>query len=196
MPRVTDEYRAARRGEIIAAAMRVVQRHGFQGASMADIIAESGLSAGAIYGHFPSKIALIHGVALEVIGARVADLREHMERDPLPEPPTLIRVLMAGMVSDLGSGRLLVQLWGEAVTDPNIGELAEQAFTRLSTAWQAYLIEWHRRRGRSATEAEEIAREQFPLYLAAAQGYIIQSALLPSFDSETYLRSIEATLPR
>ena len=54
MPKVTDEYRIAKREEIADAALRAFRRKGFQGASMADIIAESGLSAGAIYGHFAS----------------------------------------------------------------------------------------------------------------------------------------------
>lgn len=44
-----------RREEIIAAAIRAFSTKGFSRASMADVIAESGRSAGAIYGHFSGK---------------------------------------------------------------------------------------------------------------------------------------------
>ena len=55
MPKVSEEYRTARRSEIARAALRCFARKGFDATSMADIIAESGLSAGAIYGHYKSK---------------------------------------------------------------------------------------------------------------------------------------------
>ena len=78
MPKVTDEYRIAKREEIADAALRAFRRKGFQGASMADIIAESGLSAGAIYGHFASKGDIILDVATRVVGARVDDVQQLM----------------------------------------------------------------------------------------------------------------------
>ncbi|WP_456846025.1 TetR/AcrR family transcriptional regulator, partial [Cellulomonas sp. P5_C6] len=74
MPKVTEEYRVARRDEIADAALRAFRRKGFQATSMAEIIAESGLSAGAIYGHYPSKSAIVVDVASRVIGVRVRDI--------------------------------------------------------------------------------------------------------------------------
>ena len=50
MPKVSEQHREARRDQIVDAALRCFSRKGFQRTSMADIIAESGLSAGAIYG--------------------------------------------------------------------------------------------------------------------------------------------------
>ena len=51
MPKVTDEYRVARRDEIIDVAIRCFLRQGYARTSVADLVAESGLSAGAIYGN-------------------------------------------------------------------------------------------------------------------------------------------------
>lgn len=197
MPRVTEQYRAARRDEILSAAMRAFRRGGFHATSMADIILESGLSAGAIYGHFEGKHAIIHAVALQVIGARVGDLEQGMARDPMPPPPGLIRVLTDGLVRDVGNASLLVQLWGEAVADDAIRELVHGVFARLEGAWHAYLARWlEREHGASPADAAATAATQLPLYLAAAQGFILQSALMPRFDRETYLSSVEAHLPR
>jgi AcrR family transcriptional regulator len=197
MPRVTEKHRLARRAEILDAAMRTFQRDGFQAASMADIIVESGLSAGAIYGHFPGKSAIIHEVASRVIGARVGDLERHMALDPMPPPPSLIRVLTAAMVRDIGSATILVQIWGEAVADPGLRDLVHSVFGRLEAAWGAYLTRWHEQvNGLAAEAAAALAAQHLPLYLGAAQGFILQSALLPGFDAERYLASVEEYLPR
>ena len=63
MPRLTPERSAQRRAQIVDATIRCIVRYGFQGATMAQIIAESGLSAGAVYAHFPSKNAILAAVA-------------------------------------------------------------------------------------------------------------------------------------
>ena len=70
MPKVTAAYREARRDEIIDAALRAFAAKGFQGTSMADVIAEAGLSAGAIYGHFAGKKELFAAVAGRVLDSR------------------------------------------------------------------------------------------------------------------------------
>jgi len=55
MPRVSDEYMARRRGEILEAAKACFAREGFHATSMRDIYRECGLSPGAVYNHFASK---------------------------------------------------------------------------------------------------------------------------------------------
>jgi TetR/AcrR family transcriptional repressor of uid operon len=52
-----------RRGEILAAAQRCFVRSGFHQTSMQEICAEAGMSAGNLYRYFPSKEALIAGIA-------------------------------------------------------------------------------------------------------------------------------------
>lgn len=55
MPRLTPERRLRQRERIIDAARLCYVRKGFQATTMADIIREAGLSAGAVYGYFSSK---------------------------------------------------------------------------------------------------------------------------------------------
>jgi AcrR family transcriptional regulator len=63
MRRANAQLQSDRRSEILAAAQRCFVRDGFHGASMQDICAEAGMSPGNLYRYFPSKEALIAGIA-------------------------------------------------------------------------------------------------------------------------------------
>jgi AcrR family transcriptional regulator len=63
MRRANVQLQSDRRAEILAAAQRCFVRDGFHGASMQDICAEAGMSPGNLYRYFPSKEALIAGIA-------------------------------------------------------------------------------------------------------------------------------------
>jgi len=63
MRRANAQLQSDRRAEILAAAQRCFVRSGFHGASMQDICAEAGMSPGNLYRYFPSKEALIAGIA-------------------------------------------------------------------------------------------------------------------------------------
>ena len=71
MPKVSPAHRAAVRDRILVAAHAVALREGLSEMSMADIISESGMSAGAIYGYFDNKEALVGQVAERVMAGRV-----------------------------------------------------------------------------------------------------------------------------
>ncbi len=59
----------ATREKILQAAAAEIHRHGFQAASIAHILADTGLTKGALYHHFPSKQVLGLAVVDEVIRA-------------------------------------------------------------------------------------------------------------------------------
>jgi AcrR family transcriptional regulator len=63
MRRANVQLQSDRRAEILAAAQRCFVRSGFHGASMHDICAEADMSPGNLYRYFPSKEALIAGIA-------------------------------------------------------------------------------------------------------------------------------------
>ena len=65
MPKVTQQYRDARRDQILGAARRCFLRDGFHSTSMQDLFAEAGLSAGAVYRYFASKDEVIVAIAEE-----------------------------------------------------------------------------------------------------------------------------------
>jgi AcrR family transcriptional regulator len=142
MPKVSEQHRLDRRDEIVDAALRCFRRKGFQSTSMAEIISESGLSAGAIYGYFASKSEIILAAATKIVGGRIVDLDRLGQLSPIPEPAAMVRNLLEGLLASLGSPGALVQVWGEAATDPALLELCAQIFDRLRDAIVLYLERW------------------------------------------------------
>jgi AcrR family transcriptional regulator len=54
-PKVTEAHREQRRREILAAAVRVFQRKGYEKTTMQDIVEESGFSRGGVYLYFSGR---------------------------------------------------------------------------------------------------------------------------------------------
>jgi len=73
VPKVPEEQLAARRGAILDAARRAFARHGYEGATVRVLEAETGLSRGAIFHHFRDKEALFLALA-EDDAARTAEV--------------------------------------------------------------------------------------------------------------------------
>ena len=85
---------------------------------MSDIIAASGLSAGAIYGHYASKEELFFAAAQQVLSARSVELDElRADHGPLP-PGEIIAALIDGMRREDITPNLFLQVWAEAAIDP------------------------------------------------------------------------------
>lgn len=77
MPKVSPEHLEARRGEILAGARRAFAQHGYEGATVARLEEETGLSRGAIFHYFPDKKALFVALAAEVNERYVQLMRSH-----------------------------------------------------------------------------------------------------------------------
>ena len=72
MPRVSSDHLEARRAQILEACRRAFARHGYEGATVKVLEAETGLSRGAIFHHFRDKEALFLALA-EDDAARTAE---------------------------------------------------------------------------------------------------------------------------
>jgi AcrR family transcriptional regulator len=76
MRRANVQLHSDRRAEILAAAQRCFARSGFHQTSMQEICAEAGMSPGNLYRYFPSKEAIIAGIAERdraEVGAQLAE---------------------------------------------------------------------------------------------------------------------------
>src|SRR5215469_9218756 len=89
MPKIAEETRAARRSQIVAAALACFARAGYYATTMADVAAQAGVSKGTPYLYFESKQALfiaLHeewdcGLA-DRVNAAIAALPETGRRSP------------------------------------------------------------------------------------------------------------------
>ena len=66
MPKVSEEHKERRRAQIIEGARRCFARYGYEGATVARLEEETGLSRGAIFNYFENKEALFVAVASEL----------------------------------------------------------------------------------------------------------------------------------
>jgi len=125
MPKVKPETLAARREQILRAAETCFARAGFHQTTIQDVIRESGLSAGCIYGHFASKEDLIQAIG-EHRHARDGALLavEGKETDPLDSLRTIARAFLGDLRKEQGlrSRQVALQLWAEALRDDVIRE--------------------------------------------------------------------------
>jgi len=76
MPRVSPDRLEARRGQILAASRRAFARHGYEGATVKVLEAETGLSRGAIFHHFRDKEALFLALAQDDAARTAARVAE------------------------------------------------------------------------------------------------------------------------
>lgn len=196
MPRVSEAHLAARRQQILDAAARCFVRNGFHQTSMQDVIKEAGLSVGAFYRYFKSKNELITAIAGEKISAVTAVLDGLLALDPMPPIPEILERLLElvdeASVED-GTVRIAVQVWGEAVHDPEVGALVAEIYGRVR--------ERAVRTAEQAQAAGQIPADADPAGIGAAifglvQGYILQRILLGGTDRRTYVNGVRALLHR
>lgn len=190
MPKVSDEYRSARRREIADAAVRQILQHGVHGTTLAHITEESGLSAGAIYTHFESKDDIIAYVASSAIETVLSDLDSVVDTSPLP-PPIVLLERITGSIPKTTDARLIVQLWGEAVTNASVRSIANGVFDRAREALREYLMLWLvHSKGHSIVAARNGAQPAARTIVSLIYAYILQSSLLDNFDRDAYLDDV------
>jgi TetR/AcrR family transcriptional regulator, transcriptional repressor of aconitase len=203
MPRVSAAHLAARRRQILAAAVRCFARQGFHRATMHDIVRESSLSPGAIYRYFSSKEDLVAAIAAERHAAeRALALRAAAHHDARAGLVELARAFF-GPLSDRDEQqwrRVTVQLWAEALRNPAVMRVVRSGLVAPLRALTT-LIDRAGREGGLArgADAEATAR----LAAAAFQGLVLQQAWDPQIDvarcasaAKTLLEAVFAPGPR
>jgi len=194
MPRVSDEHRAARRRQILDAATRCFVRNGFHATSMQDVIREADLSVGAFYGYFRSKTELIRAIAEGVIAGVIGPLDAILATDPLP-PLTSALDEALGII-DLEAGpdgraRIAVQVWGEAIRDPELGAMVRDLYGVIRQRFVAIAV---RARDSGQLPADTDPETVGIALFGVVQGYILQRVLIGSVDRESYLAGVTGLL--
>jgi TetR/AcrR family transcriptional regulator, transcriptional repressor of aconitase len=98
MPKISEERRAERRDQITAAARRAFAEHGYSGATVHVLEREVGLSRGAIFSYFPSKLDLFVALAQEdqqrLLRLWIADGHEAVVRHVVEDDPEWLGVYL------------------------------------------------------------------------------------------------------
>ena len=196
MPRVSEAHRAARREQIVGAALRCFHRNGFHPTTMDDIVRESGLSAGAVYTYFRSKDDLI----LEVGTLKVAGLRSTIDAlgatDPLPSPAEVVTALVERVaeltdVDGLDMSRIIVAGWAEMPRNAALREVVQGAYGHFRASAAGFVTRW-----RDAGQADPgiDPDEAAPAIVSLVLGFIVQRAVLGGVDPQAYARGAATLL--
>ncbi|GGK77774.1 TetR/AcrR family transcriptional regulator [Mangrovihabitans endophyticus] len=199
MPRVTAEYRANRRAEIVAAAGRLFAGNGFHATSMADIIAESGLSAGAVYRYFRSKEELIAVVAETALSTADEIFGELLADGATPSPSHAVTTMIDGVMTRAsgagGTGhdltRIALQVWAEALRSPELGRRTEEVFRRLSGHYTEVARRWQAA-GHLPTDASP--DQVGAAMLGLTQGFLLQHLLIADVTATSYATGVRELL--
>ncbi len=128
-PDVSEE----RKDQILEAATRVFTQRGFDEARMDDIVAEAGLSKGALYWYFESKEALITAIVDRVFDWESAHMREIIASDETA--PRKIEALIEITVQDLGKMKplmpILFEFWSLSLRKESVNQAIKRYYQRF-----------------------------------------------------------------
>ena len=138
MPRLTDATKAARRAQIIEAAVSCFLEKGYTNTSMSDIIKASGLSSGSIYSHFTGK----EDILISAINERLENVKNLYAA--LPEgagPQDILETIYTNqMVNENFSAMLRIRL--ESLHAPEIARATADIIPLLQSIIIKTLTPW------------------------------------------------------
>ena len=206
MPRLTDATKAARRAQIIEAAVSCFLEKGYTNTSMSDIIKASGLSSGSIYSHFSGK----EDILITAINERLNNVKELYET--LPEgagPQDILETIHTNqLVNDNFSAMLRIRL--ESLHAPEIARatadimpLLQGIIVKTLTPWAAeQLSVLHEINPDSAQRTPEqealiadYARDTADAFMMILQGYMLRSFFGAPEEEDRLYRVASALLP-
>lgn len=206
MPRLTDATKAARRAQIIEAAVSCFLEKGYTNTSMSDIIKASGLSSGSIYSHFSGK----EDILVSAINERLENVKNLYAA--LPEgagPQDILETIYTNrMVNENFSAMLRIRL--ESLHAPeiarataNIMPLLQGIIVKTLTPWAAeQLSVLHeinpdpaQRTPEQATLITDYARDTADAFMMVFQGYMLRSFFGNAEEKDRLYRVALALLP-
>ncbi|MDX2258445.1 MAG: TetR/AcrR family transcriptional regulator [Hyphomicrobiaceae bacterium] len=186
MPRLKPETRDARREAILDAAELCIARSGFHGATMAEICAEAGVSAGALYVHFQSKEALIAGIT-ERDRNKLAS--EFATLGQAPDLFTALQALARHYTIDEPRHKrvLCIELGAEATRNPAVGDIYRSVDNFVIKSFETLFA-------RAAAEGRIAPAHSAPvtalMVMLIGEGLFWRRAIDPSFEPETVMPAV------
>lgn len=206
MPRLTDATKAARRAQIIEAAIDCFLERSYTNTSMSDIIKASGLSSGSIYSHFSGK----EDILISAINERLNNVKELYA--VLPEgagPQDILETIYTNqLVNENFSAMLRIRL--ESLHAPEVARattdiipLLQGIITQTLTPWAvdqlSVLHEINPDPAQRTPEQEALitdyARDTADAFMMVFQGFMLRSFFGTPEEKEHLYRVALALLP-
>lgn len=206
MPRLTDATKAARRAQIIEAAISCFLEKGYTNASMSDIIKASGLSSGSIYSHFSGK----EDILISAINERLNSVKELYDTFPGGAgPQDILEIIYTNLlVNENFTAMLRIRL--ESLHAPeiarataNIMPLLQGIIVKTLTPWAvdqlSVLHEINPDPAQRTPEQEALitdyARDTADAFMMVFQGFMLRSFFGTPEEKEHLYRVAMSLLP-
>jgi len=194
MPRVSVAHRDARRRQILDAARTCFIRDGFHATSMAEVLAEAGLSAGAVYRYFPGKADIVFAIAEEAVDQLCAAW-EHViaspELPPIEDALAEVLLTVERLDREHGVPQLALQVWAEAVRSPPMADLTKHVFGRIRGLAEQLVARYQERGDIAAgVPAPAVAR----VIVGLLPGFVLQRVLIGDVEAEEFRAGLRALL--
>lgn len=137
MPKIAEEVRAARREQIIAAALACFARAGYHATTMADVAAQAGVSKGTPYLYFESKETLFLALheawdcgTMDRVNEAIAALPEAARRSPRQVLHAVATAIAGHVQAEGETCRVLMETRALAAHEPMIAAAVRAADDR------------------------------------------------------------------
>lgn len=206
MPRLTEATKAARRAQIIEAAIACFLERGYTNTSMSDIIKASGLSSGSIYSHFTGK----EDILTTAINERLENVKKLYAA--LPEgagPQDILETIHTNqMINENFSAMLRIRL--ESLHAPEIAKATADTVPLLQSIIAKALTPWAveqlrvlheinpdptRRTPEQEALIADYARDHADAFMMVFQGYMLRSFIGNTEEKDRLYRVASALLP-
>lgn len=177
---VSEAHRGNAQQAIVDAATRIIRSRGVIGITIAQIVAESGTSAGAIYHHFPNKRAVVMAVARQALKVPLQAL--DLYRSSPSSPQELLAFALTALRVNPDLSDLLVQLGAGAAADDEIGRELSEAFGELRDEVDITLFAWADQNNVPHQKVLGLGQ----LVVGLTLGFATQRDLVSSFDADAY----------
>ncbi len=181
------------RQRIIDAAVACFARAGFHGASMQEICTEAGMSPGALYRYFPSKVAIIAAIAEAERAQHAAFFERMAEADDPVEALASIGIDKLEELLTSPNAALSAETMAEAIRNPDVRDMFDRNIREARAAVVAAL---QRGQARGAVDPALDIETASQLIMAMGDGLTVHQALDPTLTAARFRPVLQLLLRR
>lgn len=176
--------RASKRDSIVEAAARLIRTEGVHAASISEIIAESGSSAGTIYHHFANKNEIVLAVARLTVVEPLSEVLARRDGE-IMSPGDMLRMIVSTVIKGDVESALIVQLWAGSSMDPQLKDILREQLAGVRAEMVTMLQRWLREQGVPCAGDRAVTLAHVTMGLA--MGLLAERTILPDLDKDAYV---------
>ena len=181
------------RQRIIEAAIACFAQSGFHGASMHQICVEAGMSPGALYRYFPSKVAIIAAIAEAERTQHAAFFERMAEADDPVEALASIGIDALEQMLTGPIATLCAETMAEAIRNPDVRDMFDRNIREARAVVVAAL---QRGQARGVVDPSLDVETACQLIMAMGDGLCVHQALDPTLTADRFRPVLQLLLRR